>query len=173
MSSLGIKSDLRKKLLAQRKSLDMQDVAERSDQFVDQLMQKIDLADAQAIHVFLPLVDDKEPDLRPYIEHALEQDVGVYTSDPAPSTGRSVMPTSDALQQFDLDDSVKFNYIIVPMLGFDPKTNHRLGFGGGFYDRLIASQPKAKTIGICFKEFALDNLPVEPHDQRLDELLTA
>ena len=38
----------------------------------------------------------------------------------------------------------KFDVIIVPMLGFDPETLHRIGYGGGYYDKFLAIQPQAK-----------------------------
>ncbi|MEK9195764.1 MAG: 5-formyltetrahydrofolate cyclo-ligase, partial [Patescibacteria group bacterium] len=68
-------------------------------------------------------------------------------------------------------DEIQFDLIIVPMLAYDPVTKHRLGFGGGFYDRLLASQPEAVSVGVCFKEFAVENLPVEPTDIALDEII--
>lgn len=65
-----------------------------------------------------------------------------------------------------------FDLIVVPVLGFD-RNNDRLGLGAGFYDRFLATQPQALKIGLAY-EWALlpDGLPREPHDIRLDEILT-
>jgi 5-formyltetrahydrofolate cyclo-ligase len=53
--------------------------------------------------------------------------------------------------------------ILVPGLGFD-HSRHRLGYGRGQYDRLLASLPHALTLGLGFKEQLISPLPREPHD---------
>lgn len=66
----------------------------------------------------------------------------------------------------------KFDLMIVPCLSFD-KDNYRLGWGGGFYDRFLAAQPRAFKIGVCFQNgFAAGGLPHEPHDIPLDKVIT-
>jgi 5,10-methenyltetrahydrofolate synthetase len=66
----------------------------------------------------------------------------------------------------------RFDVLIVPVLGFD-KNNHRLGFGGGFYDRFLAGQPKARKIGLAFEiGFITSNFPAEAHDVKLDMIIT-
>lgn len=66
----------------------------------------------------------------------------------------------------------KFDIIIVPCLAFDT-ANYRLGWGGGFYDKFLAAQPKAIKIGVCFQSgFIEGGLPHEPHDIRLDKIFT-
>lgn len=56
--------------------------------------------------------------------------------------------------------------IIVPALMVD-KNNYRLGYGKGFYDRLI-THTKAKTIVCIPKELLIEELPIEPHDKKVD-----
>ena len=62
--------------------------------------------------------------------------------------------------------------ILVPGVAFT-RSGERLGRGGGFYDRLLATLP-AHTIkiGTCFDAQILTELPVEPHDQRADFIAT-
>lgn len=62
--------------------------------------------------------------------------------------------------------------IIVPGLCFDKEKN-RLGFGKGYYDRLLKNT-KSKTIAICFKEQVLKNslLPVAEDDIKVNEIIT-
>jgi len=61
---------------------------------------------------------------------------------------------------------------IVPGLAFT-KSGARLGYGGGWYDRLLmkAARP-AKKIGVGYRFQVVDALPVEGHDVRLDEVVT-
>ena len=65
-----------------------------------------------------------------------------------------------------------FDVVIVPMLGFDPKTLHRIGYGGGYYDRFLTTQPNAKKIGVCYGLGKIDTLPHELTDIALNEIIT-
>ena len=61
---------------------------------------------------------------------------------------------------------------IIPGVGFD-RRGHRMGRGGGFYDRFLA-RPKlgAMTVGITFAQQVLEELPVLSHDQAVDVIVT-
>lgn len=62
--------------------------------------------------------------------------------------------------------------VIVPGLAFTAQGD-RLGQGGGWYDRFLASvRPGCRTIGVGFVEQIVDALPVEVHDIRLDHVVT-
>jgi len=61
--------------------------------------------------------------------------------------------------------------ILAPLLGFDRALN-RLGQGGGFYDRAFAAHPDALKIGIAWSVQEVAHLPTEPHDIKLDAVLT-
>jgi|ERR1700722_12344610 len=70
-----------------------------------------------------------------------------------------------------LIDTTMVDCILVPGLGFDMH-HHRIGYGKGHYDRLLAEcQSSFKTIGVGFQEqYCSAALPVESHDIALDEL---
>ena len=65
--------------------------------------------------------------------------------------------------------------IVAPLLGFD-RAGGRLGQGGGYYDRTLAEhrrRPDAPAfVGLAFSIQEVGHVPVEPHDQRLDGILT-
>lgn len=64
--------------------------------------------------------------------------------------------------------------VLVPLLAYDP-SGHRLGYGGGFYDRTLAAlraDGSLSTIGIAFSAQEVDRIPGTDHDQRLDAVLT-
>lgn len=65
----------------------------------------------------------------------------------------------------------KLDLIIVPGMAFDPH-GHRLGRGKGYYDRFLTKYPEVKTIGICFDFQYIEEIPTEPHDKIIDEILT-
>jgi 5-formyltetrahydrofolate cyclo-ligase len=66
--------------------------------------------------------------------------------------------------------------LLVPLLAFDAAGN-RLGYGGGYYDRLIgrlraSEQSSPLVIGVAYCAQESDILPAEEHDQKLDGILT-
>ncbi len=61
--------------------------------------------------------------------------------------------------------------LFVPCVGYGPG-GYRLGYGGGFYDRTLATlQPKPFTVGLGYSHGWLPELEPEPHDVPLDALL--
>ena len=62
--------------------------------------------------------------------------------------------------------------LLVPCVGYGPK-GVRLGYGGGFYDRTLATlQPRPFTVGLAYSFGFLPWLEAEPHDVPLDAILT-
>ena len=61
--------------------------------------------------------------------------------------------------------------VFVPFLAFDAAC-HRLGYGGGYYDRTLAALAGVRAIGLGFSALAVDRLAVGPHDRRLDAVIT-
>lgn len=61
---------------------------------------------------------------------------------------------------------------LVPGIAFTEK-GERLGQGGGYYDRLLPHlSGAAVTIGVAFNEQIVGSLPTEPHDARVNYLIT-
>ena len=61
--------------------------------------------------------------------------------------------------------------LFVPCVGYGPG-GFRLGYGGGFYDRTLATlQPKPFTVGLGYSHGWLPDLEPEPHDVALDAIL--
>jgi 5-formyltetrahydrofolate cyclo-ligase len=85
---------------------------------------------------------------------------------PEPRDGRDAALEADAV-----------DVVLVPLLGFD-RRGHRLGFGGGWYDRTFAflhgrtgaARPLLVGVGYAFQE--VDEIPIEPWDVRLDCIAT-
>jgi 5-formyltetrahydrofolate cyclo-ligase len=95
-----------------------------------------------------------EPQLDEFAEWCRQQGKQVVVPDhePAPST---------------------VDVVVVPGLAFTAD-GHRIGQGGGWYDRFLAGiRPDAVTVGVAFREQLVDELPVEPHDVRLHHVVTA
>lgn len=66
----------------------------------------------------------------------------------------------------------QIDLLLVPGLAFSTD-GERLGRGGGFYDRLISNpQLRAHKIGVCFDVQLSDDLPLETHDRKVDEVIS-
>jgi 5-formyltetrahydrofolate cyclo-ligase len=62
--------------------------------------------------------------------------------------------------------------LLVPGVAFD-MAGHRLGYGKGFYDRILHRRAAhALLVGLCFEQQLIRALPVETHDVRMDMIIT-
>lgn len=64
--------------------------------------------------------------------------------------------------------------LIIPLIAFD-RMGARLGTGGGYYDRTLKALRLVKPIkayGFAYSLQEVDSLPQEPHDERLDAVIT-
>jgi 5-formyltetrahydrofolate cyclo-ligase len=61
--------------------------------------------------------------------------------------------------------------VFVPGIAFDGR-GYRIGFGGGYYDRLLEKLPVKAKIGVCFDFQLLEELPTEPFDVPVDFVIT-
>ena len=61
---------------------------------------------------------------------------------------------------------------VVPGLAFD-RQGHRLGYGGGHYDRYLGRLRRGvPLVGICFHDQIVETVPHGPHDERVDLVVT-
>jgi 5-formyltetrahydrofolate cyclo-ligase len=87
----------------------------------------------------------------------------------APGALGILEPVRDPLRRADASEA---GCVIVPGLAFD-RINNRLGRGAGLYDRFLSGVPKGvPMIGLGFGFQIVDLLPVEPHDVKLDRVLS-
>ena len=151
------KSELRRKLEAQRRALSPEQVAAASRTVLEQLQQTVDWASIRSVHVYRSVAEWGELDTTELVAWLAEEWPEIEV----------VQPTLSKDQPF---PEQQFDLILVPALGFD-RDNNRLGLGGGWYDRFVAQQPQAKKIGVAYA-WALveDGIPVEPWDMKLDRV---
>lgn len=148
------KSSLRHHLQALRDAMPAQERADTSGQIVARLQTAADWSSVESVHVFQPIASLGEVDITAFTQSL---------------TCRVLYPRKVAGEW--LLDGGLIDAIIVPMLGFDDSL-HRLGYGGGYYDRLLAAHPEAYTVGVCFDLGKVARLPIEPHDVSLNCIVT-
>lgn len=109
--------------------------------------------------LLLPKTDVKSKQINPcYVNSLFELKEGAY----------SIMEPGEGCKTAKLDD---IDVIIVPMVAYDKKGS-RLGYGGGYYDRLLSKMNSTVKIGIAFAEQEFNQIVTEDHDIKLDMIVT-
>jgi len=129
-----------------------------SDEVCERILEMAEWNEAQSILLFSPL--PSEPIITP-----LKLDCD------ARKASCVYLPQS-IKNEADLHLPETIDLILVPGLAFS-KDRHRLGRGGGFFDRLLAGRAaKAFKLGLCFSFQVLDQIPTEGHDIVMDAVVT-
>jgi 5-formyltetrahydrofolate cyclo-ligase len=145
-------------------------------------MQHIDVAPGAIVALYHPMKD--ELDTGPLAEALAERGVAlalpVVTRQGAGLEFRRYTPGADLLNGAHgtshprEEMSALPDVLVVPLLGFT-RDGARIGYGGGYYDRTIAAlraQRAIIAVGYAFGVQEVEKLPVSPHDQRLDWIVT-
>lgn len=67
-------------------------------------------------------------------------------------------------------DKNQLDAVIVPGLVFDDAL-YRIGYGKGYFDAFL-SDYKGLKVGVCYDLFKINKIPIEPHDVKMDLLVT-
>lgn len=110
--------------------------------------------------VILPKTEKEDKSIRCFqVKGCTDLGKGAYgILEPEPSRCQEV-----GFQEADL--------VIVPGVGFDV-SGFRLGYGGGYYDRLLSRHPDVIRIGVAYDEQIVPDVMPEPHDSMMDRLIS-
>ena len=179
-----IKAETRKEAAASRLAASKAnpDAAEKLARFAEQLIAEFH---PQNIAGYWPI--KSELDVFPLLSSlAMSQKVGLCLPiTGAPETALSFhcwqlgdtldIGPYDTRQPFPEKPELVPDLMLLPLLAFDEKLN-RLGYGGGFYDRTLASLAHTgntvMAIGIAYESQKIDKVPVGYFDRPLDGVLT-
>ncbi|HWK99163.1 MAG TPA: 5-formyltetrahydrofolate cyclo-ligase [Parapedobacter sp.] len=183
---LLIKQELRKIYREKRIGLSDEQFKRLNDQLIAQV-EALEMHPRWTVHLFLPIVGNREPDTYAIAEWIREQypdirlvlpktERGNYRMShlawdakttlvpndwgiPEPAAGTVVLP-----QEIDA--------VFLPLLIFDERGN-RIGYGRGFYDRFLAEcRPATRKIGISLFEAVKAITDVSAHDVAMDLCVT-
>ena len=185
------KVELRREMKARRKGMAADEKAAADAAICEKLKARGDIgvmADTLnfvgALAVYLASPD--EINIDPYIEYVLSAGVEVVaprwngeTYELAKLKGldeknlrRGPMGIREPVDA-DIVEPKEVSAWIIPGLAFT-RGGKRLGYGGGWYDRFLASAPKdAAKIGVAYSCQIVDDFPVEPHDIPLTDVVGA
>jgi len=178
-----LKSDLRKQALAQRNALTEQKFVELNESLLAQF-KTIDLSSIKSIHIFLPILKQKEPDTFLIIDWLQANHPEIEIVVPKADFASSLMSHYTFKDKQDLinnhyhipepQNSELFkgtpDMVILPLLAFDKK-GFRVGYGKGFYDRFLQNIDTQK-IGLSFFDAIEQINDVHLNDIRLDKCIT-
>ncbi|MFN3551014.1 MAG: 5-formyltetrahydrofolate cyclo-ligase [Endomicrobiia bacterium] len=170
---LNQKQILRKKILQQRLSLSNNEVKRRSEKVIKNLLSLKEFQISKNIMMYYPFKNEvdvlilielckeknfyfpavnfekKEIEIKKYNEKFIKNKFGIYE------------PLAEVIVNKEIID-----FIIVPGILFDLKC-HRLGYGGGYYDRFLKFFTKT-SCGLGYDFQIVDSLPVEENDVKLN-----
>ena len=161
-----------------RRIMTKEQVEEQSALIMAQLEQMSAFREAKTVLLYYPI--HNEVDLRPLltkykgqkifllpVTHRHSMEVRPYDGEDMMRRGRLGVPepqTSTYRGHIDL--------IIVPGVVFD-QHRHRIGRGGGYYDRFLRKQFTAHKIGVCYSfQLKKHTIPHSWRDQKLDRIIT-
>lgn len=181
IDSTRTKADLRRSLLKARQALSAASWREKSDRLSDHLKASSQFAQAQTILSYFSI--RQEPDLSLLLSEAKQWgfprcvDRALVWHHWSPQSELPLQTGTFGIQEPHPDCPViepdQVDLILVPAVACDMR-GYRLGYGGGFYDRLLSSPAWAEkfTIGIVFESAYVSELPSDPWDVPLRAVCT-
>lgn len=166
------KSHLRKVIIEKRKLLDLDYRSKISNEIIEKLVKINQLKEAKYIGIYMPILG--EIDIRNIVNFFPEK---VFAAPKIIGDDMQFIQikkdSNFTKSNFNIDEPVDgkdishlLNVILVPCLGIN-QTNHRLGYGKGFFDKFFKKYDKSYKIGIIYKDEEID-FQVEDHDIALD-----
>lgn len=175
------KTELRREIRARKRAMTEAEIEERSAKLAQLFFASRAYQNAKTIYGYLPY--NQEVRTVPMLERALKDGKKVavpkvygdemkflYLDDlNAVAKGYAGIPEPIADEPVAHDETA---LVLMPGLAFDPQ-GHRIGYGGGFYDKFLAAEPNHPTLALCYEFQMLPKLDVEDHDIPVDTVLWA
>lgn len=175
------KTELRRSIRACKRAMTAQEIEERSARLGQLFTASEAYRNAKTIYGYLPY--NQEVRTVPMLEQALKDGKKVavpkcygdemqfiYLEDltqVAPGYANIPEPIADGPVAQD-----KTALVLMPGMAFD-REGHRIGYGGGFYDKFLAAEPDHPTLALCYEFQMLPHLETEAHDIPVDYVIWA
>ena len=179
MSSINEKAVLRKKILQQRQALSQQEWQDNSHLICSRL-QSLDLF-KQAKTIFAYFSFRQEVNLNSLFSlnkkwafpRCVNKSLVWHLWQPGEALIKDKYGIETPLEIAPTITPTLADLMLIPTVACD-RQGYRLGYGGGFYDRLLSASQAATipTIGVVFDFAYLDRLPIDPWDVKLNYVCT-
>ena len=169
------KNELRKKILNIRNNMSREDVINKSSSIMNKLTDMDEYKNSNTVFIYMSFRN--EVATVELIERMLSENKHVVI--PYTDTKNTVLiplspfgyyePVYEKLRTVEPE---RFDLIIVPGVVFDRQLN-RIGFGKGYYDRILCRKRKGvKAIAVAYDFQVLEKIPAEAHDIKMDMIIT-
>ena len=172
---------LRKEIRQQKRAMTSEQIVAASRKLTELFLASDLYRQAKSVYGYLPY--NQEVRTVPILEQAIrdgkrvavpkvygEEMKFIWMDDlSAVSTGYAGIPEPVADGPI-ADDSTAL--VLMPGLAFDPQ-GHRIGYGGGFYDKFLAVEPNHPTLALCYAFQMREHLQTEEFDKNVDCVLWA
>lgn len=176
-----MKEEIREKMLYKRTSLAPSERSAKSEQIIQTLEQLPEFQQAKNIMLYIAIhgeVDlealfDKYKEEKNFILPRVERENSalhlfhVKSLDDLTKGSFSISEPKEGLEQIEPE---QLNLVIVPGVAY-ATDGHRIGYGGGFYDRLLKKLTCPK-IGVAYEFQIIENVHGEEHDESVDLIVT-
>lgn len=175
------KQELRRAIRERKRAMTEEEIVERSNALAEKFYNSPVYQAASTIYGYLPY--NQEVRTVPMLQRALDEGKRVavpkvygeemrfiYLEDLTQvSKGYAGIPEPIADAPVAEDQRA---LVLMPGLAFDPQ-GHRIGYGGGFYDRFLAQEPHHPTLALCYEFQMQAHLDTEEFDIPVDTVLWA
>ena len=175
------KKALRSAIRAQKRAMTEEEIQLRSQKLGEKFLASDAYRNAKTIYGYLPY--NQEVRTTPMLAQALkdgkrvavpkvygEEMKFIYLEDLSQvEKGYAGIPEPIADEPI-ADD--KTALVLMPGMAFDPQ-GHRIGYGGGFYDKFLCAEPGHPTLALCYEFQMLPQLETEEHDIPVDYVIWA
>ena len=175
------KKELRAKIRQQKRAMTEEQIVQASARLGELFVQTPQYQNAKTIYGYLPY--NQEVRTVPMLEQALRDGKKVAVpkcygdemrfiymddlSQVAPGYANIPEPIADEPVADD-----KTALVLMPGMAFT-QNGDRMGYGGGFYDKFLASEPEHPTVALCYDFQMVESLPTEEYDIPVDCVLWA
>ena len=175
------KKELRRSIRGRKRAMTEEEIVSRSEKLGVLFAQSEAYKNAKTIYGYLPY--NQEVRTVPMLEQALRDGKKVAVPkvygdemkflylDDLTKVAKGYAGIPEPIADEPVADD-KTALVLMPGLAFDPQ-GHRIGYGGGFYDKFLAAEPNHPTLALCYEFQMLPKLDTEEHDIPVDTILWA
>lgn len=175
------KTELRRQIRQQKQAMTPEQIEEKSRLLAEKFLQSELYRSAKTVYGYLPY--NQEVRTVPMLAQALKDGKQVAVPKCYGEEMRfivlsdlsAVAPGYCNIPEPIADDPVADDptaLVLMPGLAFDP-AGHRIGYGGGFYDKFLAAEPGHPTLALCYDFQVFPQLQTDDHDIPVDLVLWA
>ena len=175
------KKELRQKFRAMREGFDEEFIKNASAKACENLLATKEFVNADAVLLYYPIKNEMSPIGVFEVAKKLGKSIGFPVCADAHSlifrkvedlndlslSKNGLFEPNESCEALNTDENT---ICIVPAIAFS-KTGHRLGWGGGYYDRFLKNF-KGASVGISYSATLVDALPCNEHDIPLNMIIT-